>query len=54
LGVRRLAFQGAPVVGSVCSLTVASELRRLADDCLLITRARHLVDWVGEGRPVTT
>ena len=49
-----MAFQGAPVAGSVCSLVVASELRRLADDCLLITRARRLVDWVGEGKPVTT
>jgi hypothetical protein len=33
---------------------VASELRRSADGCLLITRARRLVDWVGEGKPVTT
>jgi len=51
---RQVAFRGAPVAGSVCSLTVVSELRRLADDCLLITRARRLVDWVGEGKPVTT
>jgi hypothetical protein len=36
------------------ALTVASELCRLADGCLLITRARRLVDWVGEGKPVTT
>ncbi len=33
---------------------MASELRCLADGCLLITRARRLVDWVGEGKPVTT
>jgi hypothetical protein len=33
---------------------VASELCHLADGCLLITRARRLVDWVGEGKPVTT
>lgn len=33
---------------------MASELRRLADGCLLITRARRLVDWVGDGKPVTT
>jgi hypothetical protein len=32
---------------------VTSELRRLADGCLLVTRARQLVDWVGEGKPVT-
>jgi len=36
------------------ALAVVSELRCLADGCLLITRARRLVDWVGEGKPVTT
>jgi hypothetical protein len=48
-----LAFRGAPVAASVCSLTVGSELRRLAEGCLLIIRARRLADWVGEGKPVT-
>jgi len=42
-----------PVAASVCSLVVTSELRRLADSCLLVTRARQLVDWAGEGKPVT-
>ncbi|GAA2661943.1 hypothetical protein [Paractinoplanes durhamensis] len=32
---------------------MSSELRRLADGCLLVTRARQLVDWVGVGKPVT-
>ena len=33
---------------------VTSELGRLAGECLLMTRARRLADWVGTGRPVTT
>lgn len=33
---------------------VTSELGRLADECLLITRARQLAAWVGAGKPVTT
>jgi pRiA4b ORF-3-like protein len=32
---------------------VVSELFRLPDGCLLVIRARQLVDWVGEGEPVT-
>jgi hypothetical protein len=34
-------------------LAVTSELHRLADGCPLMTHARRLVDWVGQGRPVT-
>jgi len=48
-----MGFRGTPVAASVCFLVVTSELRRLADGCLLVTRARQLVDWVGEGKPVT-
>ncbi|MCM4084572.1 plasmid pRiA4b ORF-3 family protein [Paractinoplanes hotanensis] len=48
-----MAFRGTPVAAFVCSLVVTSELRQLADGCLLVTRARRLVDWVGEGKPVT-
>ncbi|MEV6846554.1 plasmid pRiA4b ORF-3 family protein [Actinoplanes sp. NPDC051411] len=33
---------------------MTSELCRLADECLLITRARQLAAWVGAGKPVTT
>jgi hypothetical protein len=52
-GTLRGAERATDAIGCRYSLAVISDMDRLADGCLLLSRARALAGWVGAGRSVT-